>query len=103
MPGETFVMSTAEGPFPMETIYTWRDSPSGATTTKLVPPPRPSYQLMSCSQGCQQLFRHVVATEPKGTPEQDWTATSGWDDQARASWETNRQQARGRRVTLRNR
>ena len=32
IPGERFVMSSAEGPFPMETTYTWRDSPSGATT-----------------------------------------------------------------------
>ena len=28
---ERFVMSTDEGPFPMETTYAWSDSPSGGT------------------------------------------------------------------------
>src|SRR5215210_7513941 len=32
-PGERFVMSTAEGPFPMETTYTFADSPVGTRMT----------------------------------------------------------------------
>ncbi len=35
IPGERFVMSTSEGPFPMETTYGWQDTASGGTPMTL--------------------------------------------------------------------
>ena len=47
--GERFVMSTAEGPFPMETTYTWGDTPDGGTRMTL------------CNRGEPSGFSKVAA------------------------------------------
>src|SRR5215210_591440 len=49
VPGERFVMATAEGPFAMETTYNWADAGDGATSMRL------------CNRGEPAGFARVLA------------------------------------------
>ena len=53
VPGERLVMRTAEGPFPMETTYTWGNRPGGGTRMTLRNRGEPS--------GFAKLARPVIA------------------------------------------
>src|SRR5207248_7276288 len=54
LPGERLVMSTEEGPFPMETTYTWADAAGGATRMTLRNRGEPS--------GFSKLGAQIMAT-----------------------------------------
>jgi hypothetical protein len=60
---ERFVMRTAEGPFPMETTYTWADTPAGGTRMTLHNAGSPS--------GFGQLAAPVVALAMRRANRQD--------------------------------
>jgi len=63
VPAERFVMRTAEGPFPMETTYTWRDAGDGTTAMTLRNRGAPS--------GFQRLLAPVMGIAVKRANGQD--------------------------------
>ena len=68
VPGQSLVMSTAAGPFPMETSYTFSETPSGATKVELRNRGRPSgfgtiiAPAMATAQ--RRRVRTVLGSEP---------------------------------------
>jgi uncharacterized protein YndB with AHSA1/START domain len=73
VPGERLVMSTAQGPFPMETTYTWEDAGDGATRmtmrnrgepsgfAKVAAPVMARAMKRAMSQDLERLSRILVA------------------------------------------
>ena len=66
VPDERFVMSTAEGPFPMQTTYTWTDTATGGTRMTLRNEGEPS--------GFSQLAAPVLAASMRRANRKDLAA-----------------------------
>ncbi len=66
VPDERFVMSTAEGPFPMRTTYTWTDTATGGTLMTLRNEGEPS--------GFGQLAAPVMAAAMRRANRKDLVA-----------------------------
>ena len=63
VPGERFVMRTAEGPFPMETTYTFEDADDGGTRMTLRNSGEPA--------GFTKLTARVIATAMRRANQKD--------------------------------
>ena len=63
---ERFVMRTAEGPFPMETIYTWTSTPDGSTQMMLRNRGTPS--------GCSRMMARFMAAARRRANQKDLAA-----------------------------
>ena len=64
-PGKRLVMSTKEGPFPMETTYTWEDTADGSTRMTLRNRGSPS--------GFSKLLAPLMASSMRRANQQDLT------------------------------
>jgi len=78
-PGESLVMSTDAGPFPMETTYTWLDTPTGGSHMTLRNRGRPSgfaslaapfmaAQVRRATRRNLALLKKVLEGHPAGRP-----------------------------------
>ncbi len=78
-PGVRLVMSTDAGPFPMETTYTWHDTPSGATHMTLrnrgepsgfanLAAPIMSAQVRRATSRNLRLLKKILEEDPQTDP-----------------------------------
>jgi hypothetical protein len=78
VPGERLTMRTAEGPFPMETTYTWEDNGSGGTRMTLrnrgepsgfakVAAPVLSAAMRRANRKDLRLLKHLLETQGTST------------------------------------
>ncbi len=63
VPGERLVMSTAEGPFPMETTYTWADAGAGATRMTLRNRGEPAGFAKLAAAGMERAMRRAMSKD----------------------------------------
>jgi len=63
VPGERLVMSTAEGPFPMETTYTWADAGAGATRMTLRNRGEPAGFAKLAAPGMERAMRRAMSKD----------------------------------------
>ncbi len=85
--GERFVMRTAEGPFPMETTYTWTDGAGGGTICDLVGVGKTAAEEMG-DEGNHGADRHRLRGLPLNSFDVLWyhaVALSGSDAYAATS------------------
>ena len=64
-PGRRYVMSTSQGPFPMETTYEWEDTPSGGTQMTLRNRGEPSGFSRAAGPMMARAMRHANTKDLK--------------------------------------
>lgn len=78
VPGERLVMRTAEGPFPMETTYTWEATPEGWT--------RMTLRNRGMPTGFSRLMAPVMSLAMRRATNKDLAALKALLEQDPATW-----------------